>query len=194
MSSQPPARPGRPRDPEKDIAVLDATNALLAESGYRALRIDDVAARANIPKSTIYRRWPSIDHLVVDTVIRSFPAPPSARGETPVEQLDNLVRDSIAPFMGDSLSRSVPLIGIQVMRDPDLSQHYRAVFVDPYEQTLTDIVERGIAAGDFHPTVAPHLAIATLLMTTSQVILIGDEVVTIDAVIAVAHALLGIAG
>ena len=38
--------------------VLDATIAEMARVGYRALRIEDVAARAGVNKTTVYRRWP----------------------------------------------------------------------------------------------------------------------------------------
>ncbi len=38
--------------------VLVATVAELAESGYRAFRMDAVSASAGVNKTTIYRRWP----------------------------------------------------------------------------------------------------------------------------------------
>jgi AcrR family transcriptional regulator len=45
-------------------AVLQATTAELARSGYEALRIEDVASRAGVNKTTIYRRWPTKAELV----------------------------------------------------------------------------------------------------------------------------------
>lgn len=39
--------------------VLAATVAELAESGYRAFRMDAVSVAAGVNKTTIYRRWPS---------------------------------------------------------------------------------------------------------------------------------------
>ncbi len=38
-------------------AILTATIELLAETGYAALTIDAVAARAHASKATVYRRW-----------------------------------------------------------------------------------------------------------------------------------------
>ncbi|WP_437065225.1 helix-turn-helix domain-containing protein [Streptomyces sp. enrichment culture] len=38
-------------------AVLAAATELVAESGYAAMSLDAVAARARAGKDTIYRRW-----------------------------------------------------------------------------------------------------------------------------------------
>ena len=48
--------------------VLDAAAAELARSGYVALRIEDVAARACVNKTTIYRRWPTKADLIGATL------------------------------------------------------------------------------------------------------------------------------
>jgi AcrR family transcriptional regulator len=44
--------------------TLDATVAELGRAGYAALRVDDVARRARVNKTTVYRRWPTKDVLV----------------------------------------------------------------------------------------------------------------------------------
>ena len=64
------ARPGagRPRRADADGAILGATAELVLGVGYGSLRVDDVAARAGVAKSTIYRRWPSKAALVAAAV------------------------------------------------------------------------------------------------------------------------------
>ncbi len=49
---------GRPRDPRRDEAILDAALTLVAEVGYDRMTVDALAARAGVSKPTIYRRWP----------------------------------------------------------------------------------------------------------------------------------------
>lgn len=49
--------------------VLAATVAELAESGYRAFRVDDVSAAAGVNKTTIYRRWPGKQPLVAAAIV-----------------------------------------------------------------------------------------------------------------------------
>jgi len=54
---------GRPRDAEIDRKILDAARTLLAEGGYRALAFDSISQMTEIPRSMIYRRWPTKAHL-----------------------------------------------------------------------------------------------------------------------------------
>src|SRR3954468_5657962 len=50
--------------------VLDAAIVELARSGYHGFRMDVVAARAAVNKTTIYRRWPNRAALVTALVER----------------------------------------------------------------------------------------------------------------------------
>lgn len=50
--------------------VLDAAVAELARAGYAGIRMDQVAARAGVNRTTLYRRWPSRPALVADVVRR----------------------------------------------------------------------------------------------------------------------------
>jgi AcrR family transcriptional regulator len=59
-------RRGRRRSPATHRAILEATLALLEESGYGATTIEGVAARAGVGKQTIYRWWPSRAALVME--------------------------------------------------------------------------------------------------------------------------------
>ncbi|MEU6235906.1 TetR/AcrR family transcriptional regulator [Kitasatospora sp. NPDC047058] len=58
-------RPGG-RTARTRTAVLEATLAELVENGYADTRVDRIATRANIAATTIYRRWGSLENIVVD--------------------------------------------------------------------------------------------------------------------------------
>lgn len=66
----PPARRGRPRSEEADERILRAAHELLVERGYDKFAIDEVATRAAVAKTTLYRRWPTKDHLLVTLVAK----------------------------------------------------------------------------------------------------------------------------
>lgn len=59
---------GRPRDKSRDIAIENAAVEILREVGYEHLTIEAVAARAQVSKATIYRRWKNKAALVADSV------------------------------------------------------------------------------------------------------------------------------
>ncbi|UNO39880.1 TetR/AcrR family transcriptional regulator [Streptomyces sp. MST-110588] len=65
-------RTGRPRSAEADRAILGATRAALVELGWGKLTMSDVAARAGVAKTTLYRRWANKSELVVDAVAVLF--------------------------------------------------------------------------------------------------------------------------
>jgi AcrR family transcriptional regulator len=73
----PPAAPPRRtkgilggRSDEVVRHVLDAAIVELARSGYAGFRLDEVAARAGVNRTTIYRRWPNRVALVTAVVDR----------------------------------------------------------------------------------------------------------------------------
>jgi len=58
-------RPGRPRDARVDDAVMAATLELVGEHGFSGVSVEAVAAQAGVSKTTIYRRWPSREQLLL---------------------------------------------------------------------------------------------------------------------------------
>lgn len=74
--------------------VLDAALVELASSGYAGFRIDEVASRAAVHKTTIYRRWPSRMALVAALVDR-MRAP---LRDNPLPDTGHLERDLVEAF------------------------------------------------------------------------------------------------
>ena len=68
MPAEAPAKRGRPRSEAAEQAMLDAAIELLAEHGYGGLTVEAVAARAGVAKTTVYRRWPGKDELLIDAL------------------------------------------------------------------------------------------------------------------------------
>ncbi|MFF3087701.1 TetR/AcrR family transcriptional regulator [Streptomyces nojiriensis] len=48
--------------------VLEAVGALLLEAGYDGLTVDAVAERAGVHRTTVYRRWRDVGHLLADVL------------------------------------------------------------------------------------------------------------------------------
>ncbi|WP_328356734.1 TetR/AcrR family transcriptional regulator [Streptomyces sp. NBC_00445] len=67
-----PRATGRPRSATADTAILAATREALVELGWSKLTLGDVATRAGVAKTTLYRRWAGKNELVVDAVAALF--------------------------------------------------------------------------------------------------------------------------
>jgi len=84
------SRRGRPRDRAVDQRVLSAAWGLLHAGGYAALNMDEVAERAAVAKTTLYRRWPTKDHLAVAVATEML-------AEVPIPDTGDL-RDDLTEF------------------------------------------------------------------------------------------------
>ena len=131
------ARRGRPRDGEVDRRVLSAAWDLLHAGGYTGLNMDEVAERAAVAKTTLYRRWPTKDHLAVAVASQML-------GEVPIPDTGDLRRDltDFAAALGASLNQirmaggtgggASPGLAAELLaaaaRHPDLGEAVRALF------------------------------------------------------------------
>jgi AcrR family transcriptional regulator len=91
--------------------VLDATAQLLAEQGYDALRIDEVAARAGVHKTTVYRRWPTKAELVVAMVdarsAERVPVPDLGSLEADLRAFASSIVDNLVHHGGAVVARAL---------------------------------------------------------------------------------------
>jgi AcrR family transcriptional regulator len=141
---------GRPRSAEADQAILRATLKLVAEQGVAGTTIEGIAAEAGVGKTTIYRRWPSKNDLIVAAISelppREFPDTGSLPGD--MAALASLQRERLA---GTGLFRIVPGVLAESMNDPDLHRAILEQVIGPLRELLRQIVERGIARGELRP-------------------------------------------
>jgi AcrR family transcriptional regulator len=59
---------GPVRDEARNARIIDAVLDLIVENGYADLTMSAVAARAEVAKATVYRRWASREDLVADAL------------------------------------------------------------------------------------------------------------------------------
>src|SRR3954462_14181317 len=91
------ARRGRQLSPELDDRILEAALALLADVGYTQLRLDALAARAGVAKSTILRRWPSKAAVAAAAVQRlALQTPEGPQTNKPPGELQALLSNPVA--------------------------------------------------------------------------------------------------
>lgn len=133
---------GRPRDTRIDEAVLRATRELLVESGYAGLSLTVIAHRAGTTRPALYRRWPSLDHLVHEAAFPQALTLPRAAPGTPPD-VRALVAGSLAAFSHPVARAAAPGLVAAITADPSLHAHLLARFSEALggiEQPLLDLV------------------------------------------------------
>ncbi|QNP74408.1 TetR/AcrR family transcriptional regulator [Streptomyces roseirectus] len=144
-------RRGRPRDAARDRALLAATLAVLAESGYGGLTTAAVAARAGVSTATLYRRWSSKEALVL-AASAAFAADLEQRPDTGTLEGDLriLLRDKAAGLTGESGRLMRALIG-EAAHNVALAEALTAALIDPVRDRVAEAVRRAVARGEIAP-------------------------------------------
>ncbi|MFJ2609226.1 TetR/AcrR family transcriptional regulator [Streptomyces sp. NPDC091279] len=154
-SSTPPSArtAGRKKDPQIDAAVLRATLELLAETGYAATTISQVAARVGVYRPAIYRRWPSKQHLVAEALASALgPEPTPDTGDLRAD-LRAGVGTLVDALTSTSLSRVLPALVADLAQQPELRREFLdSVFRSRRSSTarrLRAAADRGDIRADF---------------------------------------------
>ncbi|MFD2026171.1 TetR/AcrR family transcriptional regulator [Promicromonospora aerolata] len=134
--------PGRPRNAEADNAVLNAALDLIAESGVDGVSIEQVAKRAGVARTTVYRRYAARDDLVIAALVANEAAVLASFRVPDQPGPADLVATWSA---GLSVPRARKLLRrmMSVPRDhPRLWAAFRQASVDARDQSVHDLVVR----------------------------------------------------
>ncbi|TRW79658.1 TetR family transcriptional regulator [Mycolicibacterium sp. 018/SC-01/001] len=111
---------GRPRDGKIDAAVIAATRELIVETGYSALTLSAIAARAGTTTAAIYRRWSGKAHLVHEAVLTDeIIAVPSGSGDVR-EDIRAMVETVRRVFDKPEVRVALPGLIADTVADPEL--------------------------------------------------------------------------
>src|SRR3954452_13939447 len=104
------AQRGRRLSPELDDRILQETLSMLADVGYARLRLDALAERAGVAKTTILRRWPSKAAVAAAAVQRlALQTADVPESHNLREDLQALLSNAVAAFTGGT-GRFVPAL------------------------------------------------------------------------------------
>ncbi|MFB8086415.1 TetR/AcrR family transcriptional regulator [Streptomyces sp. NBC_00708] len=140
-------------------AVLRAAGDALAEHGFDRLDLADVARRAEVGKTTVYRRWSSptglIADLLDDMAEQSSPRARTGSLEGDLRANARLVLDTLTDPRQGALFRSVIAAATCDPRTAQALHRFYAIRVEEWAGCVTEAVERGeLPAGtDAHEVV-----------------------------------------
>jgi AcrR family transcriptional regulator len=153
---------GRPKDKRADRAIVAAALELMAESGVRDLRMDDVAERAGVGKATIYRRYRSKTALISDavaTLVSEITIPDT--GSTRADLLA-LMDQAVGLYSGPLAPRLMPSLLEEAQRNPELANTLRSGFLTRRRAALSAVLRRGMGRGDLARDLDLELALDVL--------------------------------
>lgn len=187
---RPGGRSARVRD-----AVRQATLAELAEKGYGGLTVENVAERSGVHKTTVYRRWGSVEGLISDALELAreepWPIPDTGTVEGDLRGVARLVQSGFAdPEEGPVSSAFVAA----AMQSPDAAAALHGFFQARHEQSA-QVVRRAVDRGELPGTVDAHelirAAVAPIyyrLFVTHEPVTEADADRAADAALAAARA------
>ncbi|MET9325795.1 TetR/AcrR family transcriptional regulator [Tsukamurella sp. NPDC003166] len=155
-------------------SVLAAALALVAERGFEGLRIAEVAVRAGVAETTVYRRWPTPTALISDAVTelaaQGNPAPDT--GDL-CGDLRRVAEQITALLAGPGIAR---LVGATLSMAGDAEvDAARRRFWDTRFASNAPVVERAITRGELPGGTVPREVLETLAAPLYFRLLVGGE-------------------
>jgi AcrR family transcriptional regulator len=136
----------RPLDADVSRRILDATVELLSEVGYSAVTIDAVAARADVGRPAVYRRYKNKADLCVAAIGSLLPPRLESAGDTHEERLRGLFMALGQPSLARYVGLVGELLGLQPT-EPALAQAWRESVYAPRRQAGLGIIREARDAG-----------------------------------------------
>ncbi|MEU1162492.1 TetR/AcrR family transcriptional regulator [Streptomyces sp. NPDC005921] len=152
------AQRGRPRNAGVDRAVIETVLRLLTQGvSFGELSMEGIAREAGVGKTTVYRRWPGKEALLID-VLEAVEVPlPEPSGRSLREDLVAAVEATRKRNLTKGESALMRNILAQVQSSPELWQRYRDTFVAPRRAAIVRILRRGIDRGEIRAELGADL-------------------------------------
>ncbi|WP_367320728.1 TetR/AcrR family transcriptional regulator [Streptomyces sp. HUAS ZL42] len=163
MQSRTPAvRAGRPRSATADAAILAATREALVDLGWSKLTLGDVATRAGVAKTTLYRRWAGKNELVVDAVAELFDELRLPDRGSLAADIEGVVLQFAAILARPEARSGLMAVVAEATRDDALRERIRASIVDRQKRLVLEGRARAQTRGELPLETDPEEAARTV--------------------------------
>ena len=141
--------------------MLEATLAVLDESGYGRLTIDEVARRAGTTKPAIYRRWPTRQHLVLAALGMRLGGARAPDTGCTLCDVDECLKVFVKAFRRITPEVLGPLLA-DCTNDPELQRAFMTTLFDPPRAAVKQTLNRAYERGDLRERVDRDLIVDLL--------------------------------
>jgi AcrR family transcriptional regulator len=166
------------RGPKVRAAVLSATLGELTEKGYTALTVDNVARRAGVHKTTIYRRWSDRETLVADAVAGLAVARVPSRDTDDIAAYLRELARSLVRFLNSPVGKAIAAATLSdASRIPEIAEARRRFFQDRFRRA-EPVVSEAIVRGELPPNTDPAELVRALVAPIYLRLLVTAEPVS----------------
>lgn len=144
-------RTGRPRSAAADAAILEATRTALVELGWSKLTLGDVATRAGVAKTTLYRRWAGKNELVVDAVAVLFDELELPDRGSLAADVEGVVLQFAALLEQPATKTALMAVVSEATQDPALRERIREAIVGRQKRLVVEGRRRAQERGEIPP-------------------------------------------
>jgi AcrR family transcriptional regulator len=171
---------GRPRDAGIERRVLEAAMGEMRARGYDGMSIDRVAERAEVAKTTLYRRWPTKAELVIAMITELRSAVPFEPSGDPRRDLIDLVT-GIASTLNSLPTTLVADLAAAAAREPRVGESIRALWGERHA-AVTAVLAQAQADGRVPGHASPAVLVDQLVGPLYYRLLVTGEPITSDYV------------
>jgi len=183
----------RRRKEDRPQEITEAAFEAFAEKGYAATRVEEVAQRAGVSKGLLYLYFKTKEELF-KAVVRSLVIPRIDALTASIDAADTTVEAFLrGPFLafvkklpGSPVAVVIRLLIAEGPKHPDLVQFYWDNVVSRGLATINQLLERGVASGEFRRTRVndmPHLLIMPVVFSVVFQLLFARQSLDTDRLI-----------
>ncbi|MFE7569918.1 TetR/AcrR family transcriptional regulator [Streptomyces sp. NPDC057539] len=164
-------RRGRPRSEAVERAILEAVVTLLEDGvPLGTLSVERIARTAGVGKATIYRRWQGKEELFLDVLREIEPPEPELPGTSALDDLRVMLEAMRQRGLAQRSSTLLHNVVVEMKGQPRLWAEYHRTVIDPRRAMTTELIRRGVAAGELRDDLSVELMnellIGPMLMRT----------------------------
>lgn len=128
--------------------IFDATLVLLVEKGFAGFSLSDLAERAGVTRSTLYRRWPLKSALILDAIAARINQQILLADTGGFQGDFTAALTGLSMFLASPVGRAAISAGLEIDRTETVVAQWKALG-DARLAAIRAIFERAIARGEF---------------------------------------------
>ena len=138
--------PGRPKSTAVDVALIQAAQDILMETGYEGLSVHGLVKRAGTTRPTFYRRYPDLGALALEILLSRYAVELDEVFDTGDLSSDLLAvqRDQLIFFTESLVYRALPGFFAALRADDKLRRSFFDRFLAPRRQSTALILRRAM--------------------------------------------------